>query len=138
MGPTRDRRCPRLARAAGFTLLEVVVALIVFALVFGVVTQIIQTGFRQSRAAEEITIATLIARSVLERVGPELEVTETRYEGEAEEGFRWVVDVEPAPYDSGSERPLARPYTVRIEVLWDEEGAERSIDLTTLRLATVR
>lgn len=138
MGPVRDRRCPCRGCPSGFTLLEVVVALIVFALVFGVVTQIVQTGFRQSRAAEEITIATLIARSVLARVGPELEVTEARYQGETEEGFRWVVEVEPAPYESGPERPLARPYTVRVEVLWGDVGAERSIDLTTLRLAAVR
>ena len=138
MGPARDRLIGHPAPAAGFTLLEVVVALIVFALLFGVVTQIIQTGFRQSRAAEEITTATLIARSVLERVGPELQVAEARYQGETEEGFRWVVDVAPAPYETGDEPPLATPFTVRVEVLWDEDGAERSIDLTTLRLAPVR
>lgn len=138
MDPAADPLSARRAAAPGFTLLEVVVALIVFGLVFGVVTQIIQTGFRQSRSAGEITTATLIARSVLERVGVDLELTGARYQGEAEGGYRWVVDVEPAPYETGPEPPLARPFTVRVEVLWGEVGAERSIDLTTLRLAAAQ
>ena len=36
---------------AGFTLLEILVALVIFALAFGVLAQIIQTGLRQSTGA---------------------------------------------------------------------------------------
>ena len=59
----------RRPRAAGFTLLEVLVALIIFALTFGVLAQIMQTGLRQSTTATASSTATLLARSQLARVG---------------------------------------------------------------------
>jgi prepilin-type N-terminal cleavage/methylation domain-containing protein len=41
----------------GFTLLEILVALVIFALAFGVLAQIIQTGLRQSTGARSISAA---------------------------------------------------------------------------------
>ena len=145
-------------RDRGFTLIEVVVALVIFALSFGILAQIIQTGFRHSSLAEASTIATLIARSQLARVGAELPLEVADLEGDTEEEFRWrtvirladqviadddpslAVD-DPAPesddpaaedFDEGPE-DLAL-YQIEVTVAWGEPPAERSLTLTSLRL----
>ena len=81
-------------RAQGFTLLEVLVALLIFALVFGVLAQIMQTGLRQSVGARALAAATLLARSELARVGIEVPLQVGRAEGETEDGMRWQTEIE--------------------------------------------
>ena len=76
-------------RERGFTLLEVLVALVIFALLFGVLAQIFQTGLRQSAVAEQASAATLLARSQLARVGVEVPLAEGELAGETEDGLRW-------------------------------------------------
>lgn len=118
-------------RPAGFTLLEVLVALVIFALAFGVLAQIIQTGLRQSGVAESTAAATALARSRLARTGVEfpLEVGET--EGEAGDGMRWHTDVELA--GTSEEHYGLAAYHVQVTVSWGPDAAER-VTLTTLRL----
>lgn len=116
----------------GFTLLEILVALIVFALAFGVLAQIVQTGFRQSASAEATTDATLLARSLLERVGSDVAVAPARYRGETGAGLRWRTDIAPAELELEDQGVAA--YVVRVTVAWGPPESARSVDLTTLRL----
>jgi prepilin-type N-terminal cleavage/methylation domain-containing protein len=112
----------------GFTLLEVLVALLVFGLVFGVLAQIFQTGSRQSSTAEGISTATLLARSHLARVGVDrpLEIGETE---ESDDGFRVRTVIQPAEFEE-TELELI-PLLVQVTVAWEREG---QVALTTLRL----
>jgi len=126
------------ARACGFTLLEVLVALVIFALAFGVLAQIIQTGLRQSTVAEATAAATALARSQLARVGTELplETGETEGEtlGETEDGLRWRTVIEVA--EPPSEELELVPYLVTVSVAWSA-GPGGEVTLTTLRLGAV-
>ena len=120
---------------AGFTLLEVLVALVIFALACGVLAQIIQTGLRQSAVAESATAATSLARSQLGRVGTELPLLTGEIEGEAEDGMRWHTGIrlaEPPNEDLG----LAS-YEVQVTVSWGPGPAEQ-VTLTTLRIGPLR
>jgi general secretion pathway protein I len=118
----------------GFTLLEVLVALVIFALLFGVLAQIFQTGLRQSSVAEAASAATLLARSQLARVGVEVPLAEGETLGETEDGLRWrtVIEVAEAP----SEEESLVPYLVTVSVAWGA-GAGEQVTLTTLRLGTL-
>ncbi|MGH6912898.1 MAG: type IV pilus modification PilV family protein [Geminicoccales bacterium] len=118
------------APARGFTLLEVLVALIVFALLFGILSQIMRTGLRRSATAEEIATASLLAQSQLERVGVEVpfEVGETS--GETD-GMRWrtatqLIEPEPGETEIGS-------YLIEVTVAWGD-GRAQEVSLTTLKL----
>ena len=82
------------ASASGFTLLEILVALVIFALAFAVVAQIMHTALRQSTVARSLTGATLLARSELARVGVEVPLQVGRAEGETEDGMRWQTEIE--------------------------------------------
>ena len=120
--------------ASGFTLLEILVALVIFALLFGVLAQIFQTGLRQSTVAEAASAATLLARSQLARVGVEVPLAAGETLGETEDGLRWrtVIEVAEAP---SAEQTLV-PYLVAVSVAWGA-GPGEQVTLTTLRLGTL-
>jgi general secretion pathway protein I len=121
-------------RAQGFTLLEVLVALIVFALVVGILAQILRTGLRQSATSETTATATLLARSQLARVGTELPIEVGSVEGEAD-GMHWRTAITlAAPPKEQSE--LAG-YRVEVTVAWGDDQAQQEVTLTTLRIGPV-
>jgi prepilin-type N-terminal cleavage/methylation domain-containing protein len=120
-----------LRRPAGFTLLEVLVALVCFALVFGVLAQIMRTGLRQSAAAETAAMATLVARSQLARVGAELPLEVGEVAGETD-GMRWRTTIRLA--EGGSEDLEISAYLVDVTVAWGEPPDAREVTLTTLRI----
>jgi general secretion pathway protein I len=115
----------------GFTLLEVLVALVIFALAFGVLAQIMQTGLRQSAVARSLAAATLLARSELARVGVEVPLQVGRAEGETEDGMGWHTDIELV--EAPSEHQSLATYQVQVTVAWGPSPAEQ-LTLTTLRV----
>lgn len=125
-------------RQSGFSLLEVLVAFAVLALLLGVLLRLFSGGLRTAELAERYGRATLLAESALAALGSAepLAAAEGAY---AEAGdYHWQVTVEPYPWTppaTGAEPALA-PFLVRVRVSWsDEAGAERDVTLTTLRLA---
>ena len=116
----------------GFTLLEVLVALLIFGLVFGVLAQIFQTGFRQSSTAEAITTATLLARSRLARVGIDLPLEIGETEEQATSDFRVRTTIQPAEFEETDLELI--PLLVEVTVAWGPIERERQVALTTLRL----
>ena len=117
-------------RSRGFTLLEILVALVVFALAFGVLAQILHTGLRQSTVARSLAGATMLARSELARVGIEVPLQAGAVEGESEDGLRWQTEIE-LLIDASEDQSLAL-YQVQVTVAWGESPAEQLV-LTTLR-----
>jgi general secretion pathway protein I len=114
----------------GFTLLEILVALVIFALAFGVVAQIVQTGLRQSGVARSLTAATLLAQSELARVGVEVPLRTGPADGETETGMRWHTEVELV--EQPNEQQSLATYQVQMTVSWGPNPAEQ-LTLTTLR-----
>jgi general secretion pathway protein I len=115
----------------GFTLLEVLVALVIFALAFGVLAQIMQTGLRQSGVARSLTAATLLARSELARVGVEVPLAVGQADGATENGMRWHTEVELV--EAPNEQQSLATYRVQVTVTWGSSPAEQ-LTLTTLRI----
>lgn len=118
---------------AGFTLLEVLVAMFVLAVAVVAVLQLLGGSLRLASVSAEHVAATLLATAKLSEVGAEaLEEGETR----GEEGeYRWtrriasdqeLLPVRPARSDADTVR-LAR---VSVEVEW---GKNRRVELVTLR-----
>ena len=115
---------------AGFTLLEILVALLILALVFGAVAQITQSGLRQLAAARARTAATLLAQSELARVGVVPPLQPGAEEGQAEPGLLWRSEIELV---GGPETHLGLVlYRVRVTVTWGPRPGDQ-LTLTTLR-----
>ena len=122
-------------REAGFTLVEVVVALAILALSLAVLLNVISNGISQTDRAQKLAQAGSLAQSLLAKVGTEMPIQEGQVSGEFPEGFRWRVRAE--RYGDAEDRgdwPVAA-YAISLEVLWGDASDEHSVALTTLRLA---
>ncbi|MCP5364164.1 MAG: type II secretion system protein [Hyphomicrobiales bacterium] len=124
--------------AAGFTLLEVLVAFTIMALILGAVLQVFAGGLRDSALAKEYSIAALHAQSTLAVAVSDPSLLEGSESGEFDDGYRWRITV--APFDDALvENDAARPlFAQRISVAVSWGGLrERSLTLTTLRIVPV-
>jgi len=129
------KRQARHARAdAGFTLVEVVVALAILALSLSVVFVAMSDGTWRVGQADAATRAGSLVQSLLARAGTEVPLREGRAEGQFADGFGWTLQVQ--RFGDAADRaqwPLAA-YTVTAEVSWDEAASRRSLALSTIRL----
>ena len=127
--PDLDRKDKR---TDGFTLLEVLIALIIFALAFGALAGLYQTSLRQTGTADELRRATLLAETQLARFGHDLPLEPGRIGGTSSDGsLRWEADISLAkPLDEGSEMALFR---IRVAAGL-ETGSAGLVSLTTLRV----
>jgi len=81
--------------AGGFTLLEVLVAFTILAMMLTVLLRIFSDGFRGMSAAEAHATAALHAQAALAGVGSEIPLAVGEWAGEYGDGFRWEVSIEP-------------------------------------------
>jgi general secretion pathway protein I len=124
-------------RAGGFTLIEVLVAFTLAAVLLAAVLQAVSGALRSHHAGEAYTRAALAAESMLAEavLGAG---GERALEGDLarDPGYRYRIREEPYPGDSlGSVEglPIAA-WQVTVEVLFDLPGGPGRISLTTLAL----
>ncbi len=122
---------------AGFTLVEVMAAFAIFAVLFGIILQILSTSVSNTRRSADFTQAALIAQAQLDMVGIESMPQPGQYGGEVNERYRWTMDIEPyfIQSDSGAnydELPVDL-YRVVLTVYWGDDYSERSATFETLR-----
>jgi general secretion pathway protein I len=133
---SREQRAIRATDSElGFALVEVVVALAILALALGVILGVISNGVRQTDNARKLVEAGQLAQSLLARLGTDMPIAPGQTTGEFAGGYRWRMRTEPyGPAPDRASGAIAA-YTVSVEVLWGEGAPERSVQLTTLRLA---
>ncbi len=119
----------------GFTLLEVLVAFTIFAVSFAAILQIFSTGARNSRVSQAYAVALGHAQSQLDRLGLETPLTPGETSGLLEDGMSWRLTVEPqgGPPD---DLTLILPFEVTASVTWRQDGVEREVSLSSLRLGS--
>jgi len=89
----RPLKCP--TPAAGFTLVEVLLAFVVFALSFTVVLEILSGSMRNTVRAKENTEVALIAQSLMDQVGLDLPLEAgTGSEGDFGD-YHWQLEIHP-------------------------------------------
>jgi general secretion pathway protein I len=123
-------------KEAGFTLVEVVVALAILALSLAVLLGVISNGIRQSDRADKLAQAGSLAQSLLARVGStDLPIQLGQTAGSFPDGFRWRVHMQPYTDAADPDNSSIVAYAVSVEVLWGDSAEEQSVALNTLRLA---
>jgi general secretion pathway protein I len=134
-----ERRTARIAatrrRQAGFTLVEVIVAIAILSVALTGLLAAIGNALRQTAQAGRMAEAGSLAQSLLARLGPELPLEERQQAGQFANGFRWRLNCE--GFGEANDRrqwPLSA-FKVSVEVSWSDGGRDRSFTLTTLRLA---
>lgn len=139
----RDRDARRI-RAGGFSLLEVIVAFVILALVATALFRLFSGALGNVSAADEYSRATLYAESRLGALAVEAKLHEETQQGTSDDGrYAWVASIERyAPpganpdLDRAAEAMPLRPWRLAVTVTWPGEGgAKRSVALSTVRLA---
>lgn len=136
--PFRPHRSP--AHGGGFTLLELLLAFVVFALSFATVLEILSGSMRNTVKARQYTEAALTAQSVMDLIGTEIPL----YPGFTTTGesgaYRWEVFVSDyaSTDDSVGSVELAELtgielVQVDLDVSWGEPPRDQSRRFSTLR-----
>ena len=120
----------------GFSILEILVAFVVMALVVGTLLQLFGTSMRNVVLADEYSFAVQVAESRMQAVGTEIPVEEGNVTGTEEgSGYQWTVNMEPVELDEEQETfsLSIQPYQVTVVVRWDSAGKRREFALSSLR-----
>ena len=117
----------RSSGAGGFSLVEMLAAIMIFGIAVMAVLEVLTTSFRSTIATVGYTEAVFLAQQQLEETivsTPLLPTTDDGVFGVAFPSHRWKREVE--------EMEANRLYRVRVDILWNERGRERQYTLTTL------
>ena len=122
--------------ARGFSILEILIAFVVMALVVGSLLQLFGTSMRNVALSGEYSFAVQVAESRMEAVGTEIPVEKGSVTG-LEEGtpYQWVVNMEPVELDEEQDdfSLSIQPYEVTVVISWDSAGRTREFVLSSLR-----
>lgn len=117
---------------AGFTLLEVIIALAILGIGFALAMELLATGVRSAKASEEYTQAVLLAQHKMAEVSVARDLTRAADRGELGGGFRWASEIR--ALEQAEELP-GRLYSVSVRISWPSRRGEKSVNLQTLRMA---
>lgn len=126
--------------SGGFTLLEVMLAFVIFALSFATVLEIMAGSMRSVRRASDDTEVALLAQSVMDLVGTEIPIEEGQYSGTGMDRYQWQLGV--YLYESGgddvSTQQLAEMsgielYRVDLDIDWETGRNQRNLHFSTIR-----
>ena len=121
---------------AGFTLLEVIVALAIASASIASLYQIYALGWRGERLAALDNAALQAARNQLASAGVETPLEAGSASGVSGDGISWSQDITPYAGETGTERSGLTAFWVSVRVGWREGPArpERSYELKTIKL----
>lgn len=124
-----------MLKKRGYTLIEVLVAMMLLALVLTVLMSTFSSSLRNVDTAQTYSRAILLAESRLAAQG----VTEPLRTGESvgeEGGLAWQVRVEEFPVDGifPDDDLLPDAYVVEVSVTWNATGRDRHVTLASMKL----
>ncbi len=128
---------PEPSRQQGFTLLEILVAFVVFVMAFAVVMEVITGAARNTVKSSRHTQIALLAQSKMDELGILEPIEEGSSSGRFADGTQWQLTITPfdAPYSNDTQ--LAAPpvdlFRVDLQLSWRDGDKRRSANFTTLR-----
>jgi general secretion pathway protein I len=118
----------------GFTLMEILVAMMVLTISMTVIMQLFSGGLRSARLSEDYQTALFHARAKLENILLMGELSEGTREGEIPGGYRWQTKVTIISPDENKDTSLT-PFHIDLNVSWQAGRGGKSFRLSTLQLA---
>jgi prepilin-type N-terminal cleavage/methylation domain-containing protein len=122
------------ADAAGFTLIEMLVAIVLMLLLVLPLMRSFSTGLAVRTRSDVLSEATMIAEAELETVAANRSLNGERSSDRVE--GRYSIHTATAPYALGvlEEGLPVQPYDIRVTVSWPEGARTRALTLRALRL----
>ncbi|MGN6093632.1 MAG: prepilin-type cleavage/methylation domain-containing protein [Luteibacter jiangsuensis] len=118
---------------AGFSLLEIIAAMLLLALALGAVMHVAGAATEVTGHARELNRIAMLADATLDAIGLREPLREGMQEGTYDTRHRWrsVVSVQ-TPFPGQS--PDLHVYRIDLDIFWRDGTAERSAHFATLRL----
>lgn len=128
----------RAKEAGGFTLIEVLVAFAIAALLIVPLTRLISTGLGSFDRAQNYATATLRAQSLLANVGVQAPLAAGVQTGDLPQHMHWEMDIVPYRDDQMSQVLPAGaliPYAIALTISWPDRHTRNELRFNALRLA---
>ena len=122
-------------RARGFTLIEILVALTLFAAVGGVLLQLFHNGLRSARLAGEQTHAAMLAKSKLTELQAFSSLTPGDLTGEFDDGYRWQATLSENIEMQERYPGVLQPLDLNLTISWGNDEAPSTFSVETLLLS---
>ena len=131
-------KCRQTSR--GFTLLEVMLAFVIFALSFATVLEIMAGSMRSVRRASDDTQVALFAQSIMDLVGTEIPIEEGQFNGTGMDRYQWRLDIylyaasdEDIRTQELAEMSGIELYRVDLDIDWETGRRQRDLHFSTIR-----
>ena len=126
-------------QAGGFTLVELLVALAVFAIAIGFALRALSGAGASLDGSERNQMAVRLAQTMLDRVGRDIDLRQGDLDGRTEDGFVWQLRM--TPYSGAAANaadcitaPVLQGVVVQVNVGWTEQLHPHQVGLSSLRL----
>lgn len=117
-----------MKRQSGFTLVEVLIAFAILAVVMVALYEAAGTGLRSFEAAASVERAVLVAQSRMDRIVAQRQLPAEAAGTVDGTPFTWQVDVLPLPEGYGELKPQsARLQLIRLRIRWPGNQGQRSV-----------
>ena len=129
MGPVA-----RMGRSgpAGFTLIEVLTAMMVLSIALVTIFQLFSGGLRAGRRAGDVGTATFLGRQKMEELLLSPAMAPGEMEGELAEGYSWHAEVAEFPPDESDPAPAWKRYFSMFDIRLEIRRAESAAPLIEL------
>ncbi|TCV91050.1 general secretion pathway protein I [Luteibacter rhizovicinus] len=117
----------------GFSLLEVIAALLLLAIAFGAVMQVAGASMHLTSRSTTLSRSTMWADTKMESVGYVAPLVAGTSEGRFDDTYRWSMTIAPV-VDGTQARSELHLYRLELDVLWREGVTDRKAHFTTLRV----
>jgi prepilin-type N-terminal cleavage/methylation domain-containing protein len=118
---------------AGFTLLEILVAMSLIGIVLVVVMQLFSANLRSLSISEEHVNAAVQAEAIMRNILEDEEFPNTTLSGTTEDGYRFDATITKG-YEERIQALNIDLYQVKVTLRWNEGTRQRSMSLETLKM----
>ncbi len=119
--------------AAGFTLIEILVALVILSISLVTIMQLFSGGLKASRIAGDYTQAIFLAREKMEELLLDKNIPAEITEGDFDNDYKWQAGITPCSLTAGDDNKVpVEVYKIQVSVS-RKDGTGKQVLLQTLK-----